>query len=81
MLVLLPTISSFWVGLGYILLFGVGTIVSMGIITVLLGIPFSISSSFDRVNGMIAGVAGVASLIFGVGLMSDIAFGTAIIPF
>lgn len=81
MLVLLPTISSFWAGIGYIILFGVGTIVSMGIITVLLGIPFSISGSFDKVNGMVAGVAGVASLIFGVGLMSDIVFGTAIIPF
>ena len=81
MLVLLPTISSFWVGIGYIILFGVGTIVSMGIITVLLGIPFSISGSFGRVNSMVAGVAGVASLAFGVGLMSDIAFGTAIMPF
>lgn len=81
MLVLLPTISSFWAGIGYIVLFGVGTIVSMGIITVLLGIPFSISGSFERLNRAVAGVAGGASLVFGVGLMSDIAFGTAIIPF
>ena len=34
-----------------------------------------------RVNGMVAGVAGLASLIFGVGLMSDIVFKSAIIPF
>ena len=81
MLVLLPTISSFWVGVGYIVLFGVGTILSMAVITVLLGIPFSISGSFDRVNRGVAWVAGGASLAFGVGLMSDIVLGTAIIPF
>ena len=37
MLLLLPTLSSFWVGLGYLVLFGVGTMLSMAAITVLLG--------------------------------------------
>ncbi len=81
MLVLLPTMSSIWVGIGYIILFGLGTIISMGIITLLIGIPFSISGNFGRINRVVAGIAGGASLIFGVGLMSDVALGTALIPF
>ncbi len=81
MLLLLPKISSFWVGIGYLLLFGVGTMLSMGAITLFLGIPFAISGGFERVNRAVAGVAGTASLAFGVALMSDIALGTTLLPF
>ena len=81
MLVLLPEISSFWVGIGYLILFGVGTILSMGIITVGLGVPFALSGNFERMNRAVAKVAGTASLVLGVALMSDIALGTTLIPF
>ena len=81
MLALLPTIDSFWVGVGYLTLFGVGTILSMGAITLGLGIPFAASAQFARVNQTVAGVAGSASLIFGAALMSDIALGTTLVPF
>ena len=81
MLLLLPKISSFWVGIGFLLLFGVGTILSMGIITVGLGVPFAISGNFERMNRAVARVAGTASLLFGAALMSDIAFKTSLIPF
>ena len=81
MLILLPSITSFWAGIGFILLFGLGTIISMGVITLLIGIPFSISGTSGRLNRMVAGVAGGASLVFGIALMSDIALGTALIPF
>ena len=81
MLVLLPTLSSFWVGIGYLLLFGIGTMLSMSAITLLLGVPFALSGGFTSVNRAISGVAGVASLVFGAALMSDIALGTALIPF
>ena len=81
MLVLLPELSSLWVGVGYLLLFGVGTILSMSAITLLLGVPFAISGGFHRVNRAVSGVAGTASAIFGVALISDITLGTALIPF
>ena len=81
MLVLLPTISSFWAGIGYLLLFGVGTIFSMSVITLLLGVPFAISGGHQRINRLVSGIAGAASILFGMALMSDIALDTAIIPF
>ena len=80
MLLLLPKISSFWVGVGYLLLFGVGTMLSMAAVTLFLGVPFAISSNFERLNRTVAGVAATASLIFGVALMSDIALGTTLFP-
>jgi ABC-type nickel/cobalt efflux system permease component RcnA len=75
MLVVLTTdvVSSFLVGLFYILLFGVGTVLSMGVITLLMGIPFSISGRFERVNRVIAGVAGTSSILFGLFLMYELA--------
>lgn len=73
MLAVLATdaVSSFWMGISYIGLFGVGTILSMGALTLLMGIPFAISSRFQRVNTTIAGIAGVVSIVFGVLIMYE----------
>jgi hypothetical protein len=81
MLLLLPQISSFWMGLGYLLLFGLGTILSMGAITLLLGVPFALTGGADRVNRLVAGAAGTSSFLFGGALMADIALNTTLIPF
>ena len=81
MLVLLPQITSFAVGFGYLLLFGVGTILSMAATTLVLGVPFAMSGRFQSLNRSIAGIAGAASVLFGGALMSDIALGTALVPF
>ena len=81
MLVLLPQISSFWVGFGYLVLFGIGTMLSMAAITLALGVPFSLGGQFERLNRGVAQVAGAVSLIFGAALMSDLALGTTLIPF
>ena len=81
MLVLLPEISSFWVGIGYLVLFGVGTMLSMAAITLILGVPFTLSGQFERLNRGVARVAGTASLIFGAALMSDLALDTTFVPF
>ena len=43
MLVLLPEIELFWIGVGYLVLFGVGTMLSMAAVTLVLGIPFAMS--------------------------------------
>ena len=81
MLVLLPEIELFWVGVGYLVLFGVGTMLSMAAVTLVLGIPFAISGRFERMNRTVAGVAGTASLVFGFALMADITLDTSLAPF
>jgi ABC-type nickel/cobalt efflux system permease component RcnA len=81
MLVLLPQISSIWVGLGYLLLFGAGTVLSMAAITLLLGVPFAITGQFERVNRVVAGIAGTSSFVFGFALMGEIASGKNFLPF
>jgi ABC-type nickel/cobalt efflux system permease component RcnA len=75
MLVVLTTdvVSSFMVGLLYIFLFGFGTVLSMGTLTLLMGIPFSISGRFERVNRIIASVSGVASISFGLFIIYELA--------
>jgi high-affinity nickel permease len=75
MLAVLATdaVSSFWIGIWYILLFGFGTILSMGILTLLIGIPFAVSGQFQRVNTAIAGVAATLSIALGVLLMYNLA--------
>ena len=81
MLVLLPTLSSFWIGVGYILLFGLGTMMSMAVITLLLGVPFALTGRFSAANRTVSGVAGMASVVFGGALMADIALHISISPF
>ncbi len=80
MLVLLPRIDAIWVGVGYLVLFGVGTIVSMGAVTIVLGVPFAITSRARALNYTVAGVAGTASMTFGAALMAEIALGAELIP-
>ena len=81
MLVLLLSIDSFMVGVGYLLLFSVGTIISMGAVTVLLAVPFVATGGNATLSKVVSVVAGVASIAFGVALMSEIALGVSIIPF
>ena len=81
MLLLLPKISSLWAGIGYLLLFGVGTIFSMAAVTLLLGVPFAFSGQFQRLNRAVSGTAGAASVALGALLISDITLGTSLIPF
>jgi hypothetical protein len=80
MLVLLPTLSSIWVGVGYLVLFGVGTIISMSAVTLALGVPFAATGGSQRLNRAVAITAGVASSVIGVALMSDTMFGTSLLP-
>ena len=81
MLVLLPQIEVLWVGLGYLVVFGVGTIASMALITIALGVPFALTTRARQWQRAIAGAAGAASLVFGAALMAEIATGVALIPF
>lgn len=68
-------IATFGTGLLYIALFGVGTILSMSLLTLLMGIPFALSGQYQRLNVIVAGVAGVASVAYGVFLMYELTLG------
>ncbi len=68
-------------GLGYLVLFGIGTVASMGVITIILGVPFAVMSQAQHWYRAVAGIAGAASLVFGVALMTEIATGVTLIPF
>ncbi|MQF65299.1 urease accessory protein UreH [SAR202 cluster bacterium AC-409-J13_OGT_754m] len=81
MLILLPTIGSFWLGLAYILLFGIGTIISMSAITLILGLPFAIGKGFKNINVTVSGIAGFASITLGALITYDFAFNTTLVPF
>ncbi len=81
MLVLLPAIDSFWTGVGYLLLFSVGTMLSMAAVTVALAIPFVATGGNAALNRTVGVVAGVASVAVGVAVMSEIVLDVSIIPF
>ena len=81
MLVLLPAIDSFWAGVGYLLLFSVGTMLSMAAVTVALAVPFVATGGNAVLNRSVGVVAGVASVAIGVAVMSEIVLDVSIIPF
>ena len=81
MLVLLPKIDSFWVGIGYLLLFSVGTMMSMAAVTVILAVPFAATGGNAVLNRAVGVVAGVASVAVGVAVISEIVLDVTIIPF
>lgn len=72
MLLVLANIRSAGTGLTYLLVFGLGTIVSMGLISIFISLPFSISGRMPRLNRVIQTVAGTFSIIFGLVLMYQI---------
>lgn len=66
MVLVLSTIRSVIEGIVYILLFGVGSIVGMTVMSLILGVPLSFSlKKFTRMEKMFKTVAGVASICFG----------------
>ncbi|MDP3064992.1 MAG: urease accessory protein UreH, partial [Chloroflexota bacterium] len=69
MLIVLTTLKSVWVGVGYILLFGAGTMLSMGLLTVLISLPFSASARLPAFNRLVQIGAGVFSIAFGAFIM------------
>ena len=65
-LIILASIESTLAGLGYILLFGLGSVLSMGVVTIFISFPFVFSANrsanLNRNNKI---VAGVFSILFG----------------
>ena len=69
LLLVLASLKSTWAGVIYILLFGLGTVVSMGLITIGISLPFAASSRLPKLNYVVQGAAGSLSIIFGFFLM------------
>jgi hypothetical protein len=47
----------------------------MSLLTLLMGIPFALSGQYQRLNVIVAGVAGVASVAYGIFLMYELTLG------
>ena len=74
-LLVLASIESPIAGLAYILLFGLGSARSMGIMTVIIGLPFVISAGrLPNLNRTIQFAVGSLSIVFGGFLMYQIGF-------
>ena len=66
MLLYLPTIETQTLKLIYIIVFGVGSIGGMMLMSFLVGLPFHLTAGrFHRFNSILQGVAGLASIAFG----------------
>ncbi len=75
MLLVLSTISAPLVGLIYIIVFGVGSIGGMILMSTLVGLPLSFTAnSSARANLAIRGAAGLFSLCFGLFMVYEIGF-------
>ena len=75
MLLVLADIKSTWTGVSYILVFGLGTAVSMGLISIFISLPFSVSKRMPSLNRSIQTMAGLFSIVFGLFLMYQIVYG------
>ncbi len=71
MLLVLASLESRWLGVWYILLFGLGSVISMGLVTIFLAVPFSVSTRLPRLNRMVQYAAGVFGILFGLFFMYD----------
>ena len=81
MVTLLPTISTLWTGLAYIVLFSIGTTLAMAALTLVLALPFKATFAKQTLNRFIAVVAGVLSIAVGGILITEILLDTTIMPF
>lgn len=71
-LVVLGSIQSFWLGVVYMILFGVGSVVGMALFSAVISLPIRLSarSMTWAFNGLQGGI-GVWTLVIGVSLITD----------
>ena len=66
MLAIIPTIDSRFLGLLYIIIFGIGSIGGMMLMSFLVGLPFHFTARrFNRFNNLLQSVAGLVSVGLG----------------
>ncbi|HNQ14970.1 MAG TPA: hypothetical protein PKM58_05360 [Pyrinomonadaceae bacterium] len=72
MLFVVPTIESKIVGLLYIVIFGIGSIGGMMIMSFLVGLPFHLTASkFNRINTYLQLAAGIGGIVVGLSVMYE----------
>ena len=76
LLLILPSTESLFSGIMFLLFFALGTMISMAVMTIILSIPFTISSRSNTVGNVIISFAGLASIGLGAALGSDLTVGT-----
>ena len=75
MLLILQTIESKTVGLFYIIVFGVGSIGGMMLMSFLVGLPFHLTAlRLNRFNSLLRGAAGLFSVLWGLKMILDKGF-------
>lgn len=75
MLLVIPTIESRTIGLIYVLIFGIGSIAGMSIMTFLVGLPFHLTAlRFNRFNRLMQGIAGLAGIFLGLWIIYEKGF-------
>ncbi len=72
MLLVLASLKSTLTGVLYILIFGLGSVVSMGLISIFISLPLSASSRLPRLNFVVQAAAGTFSILFGIMLMYQV---------
>ncbi|MBI2866189.1 MAG: urease accessory protein UreH [Chloroflexi bacterium] len=72
LLLAVAALDTPWTGALYILLFGLGSIASMGIVTIFISVPFTASARLPRLNRLVQTAAATMSILFGVLLMYEI---------
>ncbi|HEV2914822.1 MAG TPA: hypothetical protein VGX92_16205 [Pyrinomonadaceae bacterium] len=76
MLLVLSTINAPLIGLVYIMVFGVGSIGGMMMMSALVSLPLYLTAArFNRANLTVRGLAGLFSLSFGLFMIYEIGFG------
>jgi ABC-type nickel/cobalt efflux system permease component RcnA len=74
-LMVLTIVREPGLAMGYLLLFGVGTVAGMMLVTVVLSAPFAFTSvSLPRINWQLGVASGLISFVFGLFLIYDIGF-------
>jgi ABC-type nickel/cobalt efflux system permease component RcnA len=75
MLLVIPTIQSRAIGMLYIVIFGIGSVGGMMMMSFLVGLPFHFSASrFSRFNHLLQFCSGILSIILGLGIIYDKGF-------
>jgi ABC-type nickel/cobalt efflux system permease component RcnA len=65
-LLLLATLRSTASAVAYLLIFGVGTIIGMTVLTAVMAYPVSLALRFRRARQALAFCAGIGSIVFGI---------------
>jgi hypothetical protein len=72
MLLVLATIDTIAQGVFYILIFGLGSILGMLLISTIIGLPFAATANFENLNMKIRIAAGVISVLLGISIIIEV---------